>query len=180
MFHTKELNNQMNSLHKKASRLSYQYRNLSFDELLKLDKSVSVHYRNLEYLSTEIHEAQMGLSLSIRNDILTLNQNTFYNLRFGVKVTDRNTRKAKFGFEIISTIGAVLWEDLSNSIQNSDSLNDFKHKIKQWTPDKCPCSIFRNFIKKLGYTGKPHLCAPSQILRSFLNFSLRYFILKYL
>ena len=153
---------------------------MSFDELLKLDKSVSVHYRNLEYLLTEIYEAQMGLSLSIRNDILTLNQNSFYNLRFGIKVTNRNTRKAKFGFEIISTIGAVLWEDLSKSIQKSDSLNNFKHKIKQWTPDKCPCSIFRYFIMKLGYTGKTYMCTPSQILRSVLNFSLRYFILKYL
>ena len=122
----------------------------------------------------------MGLSLSIRNDILTLNQNSFYNLRFGIKVTNRNTRKAKFGFEIISTIGAVLWEDLSKSIQKSDSLNNFKHKIKQWTPDKCPCSIFRYFIMKLGYTGKTYMCTPSQILRSALNFSLRYFILKYL
>ena len=153
---------------------------MSFDELLKLDKSVPVHYRNLEYLLTEIYEAQMGLSLSIRSDILTLNQNSFYNLRFGVKVTNRNTRKAKFGFEIISTIGAVLWEDLPKSIQKSDSLNDFKHKIIQWTPDKCPCSIFRYFIMKLGYTGKTYMCTPSQILRSVLNFSLRYFILKYL
>ena len=153
---------------------------MSFDELLKLDKSVSVHYRNLEYLLTEIYEAQMGLSLSIRNDILFLNQNSFYNLRFGIKVTNRNTRKAKFGFEIISTIGAVLWEDLSKSIQKSDSLNNFKHKIKQWTPDKCPCSIFRYFIMKLGYTGKTYMGTPSQILRSVLNFSLRYFILKYL
>lgn len=153
---------------------------MSFDELLKLGKSVSVHYRNLEYLLTEIYEAQMGLSLPIRNDILTLNQNSFYNLRFGIKVTNRNTRKAKFGFEIISTIGAVLWEDLSKSIQKSDSLNNFKHKIKQWTPDKCPCSIFRYFIMKLGYTGKTYMGTPSQILRSVLNFSLRYFILKYL
>ena len=134
----------------------------------------------MEYLLTEIYEAQMGLSLSIRNDILTLNQNSFYNLRFGIKVTNRNTRKAKFGFEIISTIGAVLWEDLPKSIQKSDSLNNFKHKIKQWTPDKCPCSIFRYFIMKLGYTGKTYMCTPSQILRSVLNFSLRYFILKYL
>ena len=43
MFHTKELNNRINSLHEKALRLIYQNRNLSFDKLLKLDKSVSIH-----------------------------------------------------------------------------------------------------------------------------------------
>ena len=50
MFHTKELNSRTSSLHEKALRLIYQNRNLSFDELLKLDKSVSIHYRNLQYL----------------------------------------------------------------------------------------------------------------------------------
>ena len=54
IFHTKELNNRINSLHEKALRLTYQNRNSSFDELLKLDKSVSTHYRNLQYLLTKI------------------------------------------------------------------------------------------------------------------------------
>ena len=38
MFHTRELNSRINSLHEKALRLIYQNRNLSFDELLKLTK----------------------------------------------------------------------------------------------------------------------------------------------
>ena len=52
----------------------------------------------------------MGLSLTIMNDVLTLNQNTSYNLRSDVTVTRRNIKTNKFGFEIISTIGAVLWQ----------------------------------------------------------------------
>ena len=43
MFHTKELNNRINSLHETALRLTYQNRNSSFDELLKFDKSVFIH-----------------------------------------------------------------------------------------------------------------------------------------
>ena len=43
------------------------------------------------------------------NDILTLDQNASYNLNSGITVTRRNIRKNKFGFEIISTTGAVLW-----------------------------------------------------------------------
>ena len=90
MFHTKELNNRINSLHKKALRLTYQSRNLSLDELLKLDKSVSIHYRNLQYLLTEIYKVNMGISLPIMNDILTVDQNAFYNLSSGAIVTIRN------------------------------------------------------------------------------------------
>ena len=135
MFHTKELNGRINSLHEKDLRLIYQNRNLSFDELLKLDKSVSIHYRNLQYLLTETYKVKMGLSPPIMNDILTLDETASYNLRSGVTVTRRNIRTNKFGFETITTIGAVLWRNLPNDIKNSDSLNIFKHRIKQWTPD---------------------------------------------
>ena len=69
MFHTKELNNWISSLHERALRLTYQNRNLSFDELLKLDKSVSIHYRNLQYFLTEIYKVKMRLSPPIMNDI---------------------------------------------------------------------------------------------------------------
>ena len=93
----------------------------------------------------------MGLSPPIMNGILTLDENASYNLRSGVTVTRTNIRTNKFGFETITTIGAVMWRNLPNDIKNSDSLNIFKHRIKQWTPDNCPCKICRNFIKNLGY-----------------------------
>ena len=65
MFHTKQLKNRINSLHKKALRVTCQDRNSSFSELLNLDKSVSIHYRNIKYLLTEIHKVKMRLSPSI-------------------------------------------------------------------------------------------------------------------
>ena len=74
----------------------------------------------------------MGLSPPIMNDILTLDEDASDNLRSGITVTRRNIRRNKIGFETISTIGAVLWQNLPNDIKNSDSLNIFKHRIKQW------------------------------------------------
>ena len=108
MFHIKELSNWINSLHEKALRLTYHNRNSSFDELLKFGKSVFIHYRNLQYLLTEIYKVKMGLSPPVMNDILILDEIASYNLRSGVTVTRRNIRTNKFGFETISTIGAVL------------------------------------------------------------------------
>ena len=54
MFQTKALNNRINSLYEKALGLTYQNRNSSFRELLKLDKSVYIHYRKLQYLLTKV------------------------------------------------------------------------------------------------------------------------------
>ena len=71
----------------------------------------------------------MGLSPPIMN-ILTLDRDASYNLMSGITVTRRNIRTNKFGFETISTIGAILWRNLPNHIKQSDSLNIFKHRIK--------------------------------------------------
>ena len=147
MFHTKQLNNRINSLHEKALRVTYQDRNSSFSELLNLDKSVSIHYRNTKYLLTEIYKVKMGLSPPIMSDILNLSENSSYNLRSGVNVNKRNIRTSKFGFETVSTVGAILWNDLPAELKNAGILKNFKQKIKLWSPNDCPCKICRKFKK---------------------------------
>ena len=149
-------------------RLAYQNRNSSFDESLKVDKLVSIHYRSWKCLFAGICKDKMGLSPPIMNGILTLDQNALYNLISGVTVTRRNIKTNKFDFETISTIGVVLWGDLPNNIKNTDSLNIFKYKIKQWKPDNCPCKMSRNFIQNLVHIGKRHIYAPLPFLRSVL------------
>ena len=61
MFHTKEPNNRINSLHEKALRVTYQDRKSPFRELLNFDKSVSIHYKNIKYLLKEMYKVKMGL-----------------------------------------------------------------------------------------------------------------------
>ena len=63
MFHTKQLNNRINSLYEKALRVTYQDRNSSFSELWNLDKFVSIHCRNIKYLLTEIYKVNIFFSL---------------------------------------------------------------------------------------------------------------------
>ena len=145
MFHTKQLNNLINSLHEKALRVTYQDRNSSFSELLNFDKSVSVHSRNTKYLLTEIYKIKMFLP-PIMSDISSLSENSSHNLRSGI-----NVRASKFSFETISTIGAILWNDLPAELKNAESLKTFRQKIKLWSPNNYVCKICRKFIKNLGY-----------------------------
>ena len=100
MFHTKQLNNRINSLHDKALRVTYQDRNSSLNFI----------------------------------------------------VNRRNIRTSKFGFETVSKIGAILWNDLPAELKTAESLKIFKQKIKLWVPNGCPCKICRKFIKNLRYT----------------------------
>ena len=107
MFHTKQLNNRIISLHEKALRVTYQDRNSSFSELPNLDKSVSFHYRNIKYLLTETNKVKAGLSPPIMSGIFSLSENSSYSLRRGATVNRRNVRTSEFGFKTVSTIATI-------------------------------------------------------------------------
>ena len=112
MSHTKQLNNRINSLQEKSLRITFQDRNPSFIELLNCNKSVSIHYRNINYLLTEIYKVKTDLPSPIIGDIFSLNENNSYSLRSGVTIIRQNIRASKFGFETVSKIAGILWNDL--------------------------------------------------------------------
>ena len=93
----------------------------------------------------------MGFFPPIMSDIFSLSENISFNLRCGVTVNRGNIRTSKFGFEIVSKIGAILWNYLPAELKNAESLKTFKQKIKLWSPNDCTCKICRKFIKDLAY-----------------------------
>ena len=56
MFHRRTLNNRVNRLHEICLSIIYNDNTPSFTDLLERDNSVSVHYRNIQVLATELHK----------------------------------------------------------------------------------------------------------------------------
>ena len=81
MSHSRTMNNIINKIHEKTLRLVYKdEKNLSLDDLLKKDQSVSIHQRNLQILATEMYKARNDLEPEIMKDIFHSVQKP-YNLR---------------------------------------------------------------------------------------------------
>ena len=59
MFHNRTLNNRINRLHERALRIVYRDPRLSFEELLELDNTFTIHHRNLQKLATEMFKARI-------------------------------------------------------------------------------------------------------------------------
>ena len=62
MFCSKKMNKKINHVHERALRLVYNDYRTPFDELLKNDKSVSIHHRNLHNVAIEIYKVKNKLS----------------------------------------------------------------------------------------------------------------------
>ena len=59
VFHSRKLNNKINSIHERALKITYNDRKSSFEELLRKGNTVSIHHRNLQLLATGIFKTSI-------------------------------------------------------------------------------------------------------------------------
>ena len=69
MFHSRTMNNKINRIHERALRLVYSDHVSSFDELLKKDRSFSIHHRDIQSLAIGLYKFFYSLSSSIMKNV---------------------------------------------------------------------------------------------------------------
>ena len=147
MFHSRALNNKINSIHERALRITYNDRTSTFEELLNKDNSVSIHHRNLQVLVTKLYKVKSNMAPEILNEIFQ-NRTSSYNLRTNSSFADRPVHSVYHGTESLSFLGPKIWELFPKDAKQSDI---FKKKIKQWVPSRCPCRICRIYLQNIGF-----------------------------
>ena len=104
MFHSRKMEHRINSIHKRALKLVYQDSpDLTFQELLAKDKSVSVHQKILQLLATEIFKSKTGMSPELMNDILHFVERP-YNLRSDYTLERKRDHTVYHGSESLSSL----------------------------------------------------------------------------
>ena len=101
MFHSRRLNNKINSLHERALRITYQDNMSAFQELLNRDNSVSIYHGNLQVLTTEMFKTHWGLSPEILREIF-VSKTSSYNLRRNDTFEKRKLHFVYHGTESLS------------------------------------------------------------------------------
>ena len=95
MCHSRTLNNKINKLYERTLRVVYDDRQSTFEELFNIDKSVTIHQRNLQVLATELYKVYLGLAPELMNDIFK-KRNVTYNFRKKSTFETRNIKSQSF------------------------------------------------------------------------------------
>ena len=78
MFCGRKPNNRINHLHEKALRIVNNDKQSSFENLLRKDRSVSIHHRNIRSFAIEIYKIKNEMSIPIMSELFE-KRNLNYN-----------------------------------------------------------------------------------------------------
>ena len=116
MFHSRKLNNKINTIHERALRIAYCDKHSTFQQLLEKDNSVSIHHRNLQVLATEMFKVNMNLSPDLMNDIFLkrtiLRRNDTFSIQKMSSVYHRT--------ESLSFLRPNIWELMPSEIKSHE------------------------------------------------------------
>ena len=149
MFHSRELNNRINKIHKRSLRIVYREPNLSFEDLLKKDNAFTIHHRNIQTLCIELYKVAYGIAPEIMRLVFPTKPGIHYPWENIFQT--RNVRTVTWGTEALSHYGPKIWSLLPMTLKKLPTLKLFKPAIRLWRPDICPCRICKFYLAGVGF-----------------------------
>ena len=151
MFHSRTSNSKINRLQEICLHIIQSYNTSSFTDLLEIDKSVSVHYRNIQDLATELQKFVNNGSPTLVSDSLKLNNMTLYNTRNRSTFYSQPVRTVLHSTESLCHLVPKIWQLMPSDMKSLSSLTVFKKAVKQWKPHACSCRLCRTYIYQVGF-----------------------------
>ena len=150
MFRGRSLSNKINQIHEKALRVTYNDKSSSFQKLIQMYSSVTIHHGNIKTLANETCKFLQGLSPPLLNEAF-VERNNNYSLRGNNVLTRGSVNSVRYGTETVSFLAPKIWDILPKEIKDSESLDIFKRKIKKWIPLECPSRLCKTYVPQIGF-----------------------------
>ena len=130
MFHSRGVNNKINHLHERLLRIVYKDSISLFEDLLKKDRSFTIHQRNIQSLAIKLFKVKGNLSNNIMYYIFQTKKIN-YNLRSQIDFASICVNTKKFGLNSLRYFASKVWSMVPLEIKNSGSVEIFKTKIRK-------------------------------------------------
>ena len=105
--------------------------------------TVSLHQRHLRFLMIEIYKSISQLNPQFMWSFCT-HKDIPHNLREGPILGLPKTHSFYYGTNAIHFCGSLIWNNLPGVVKSSNSLFEFKNKIKNIRDIDCGCLICRD------------------------------------
>ena len=146
-FCSKTINDKINHLHKRVLQIVYLDYTSSLEELLKKDYSITIHQRNLQLVAVKMFKVLKGLEPDLMNEIFELDHS-----RSKKTFKRPNVNTESYGKKSLRYFGPVVWDDLlPEKYKSIQTLEKFQAEIADWIPDKCPCSLCKEYLSGVGH-----------------------------
>ena len=141
MFRRNGLYLKIQKINHKTLKVIYQSNN-TYEELLELSETVSIHQRHLRFLVTEVYKSTSYLNPKFMCSFFT-HKEIPYNLRKGQVLSLPPARSTYYGTNSVHFRGSLIWNNLPSYIKSSRSVCEFKNNIKNFRNIDCGCLICR-------------------------------------
>ena len=138
---SRRLNDRINRIHERGLRIVYEDYTSSFQELLRINNSVSIHHRNIQLVAVEIAKVKHSLSPEVMVELFKFNTNPKRHNTFIIpKIKTEYMGKLSLRY-----FGPVVWETmLPAKYKEIDALETFKEEIKKWR-------LCKNYVAQVGF-----------------------------
>ena len=123
MFHTRDIQNKIDSVHKKALRILFNEPDSNFGDLLIKDGGCTNHMHNIQLLMIEMFKAQNNLEPSLLKDVFEKSDYKGPALRTDKYFKTNLVKSDSFGLNSLQIFGVRLWKLLPDNIKYSISLS---------------------------------------------------------
>ena len=131
VFCSRQTNNMIKKIHERALRIVLNDHISDFETILRNMNDVTIHYRNIQTLTTELFKIKYDLASPILDSML--NKRTIcYNFRNSQVFQSERKRTVFYRLETISYRAPQLWTILPEEFKQRNTISLFKSDVRQW------------------------------------------------
>ena len=144
------INKKVIRLHDRCLKVINDDKPSSFDEFLEKDSSASIHEKKIQILATKIYKVSKGTPPPQITELFARIHEHPYNLRHNAHFLQPFVNPVHCGTKNTSYLGLKIWNMVSDTYENIDSLYNFKKVIKNGNL-KTVHTEFVRFLSKIYY-----------------------------
>ena len=142
--------NKINHIHERSLCIVYNDYISSFKDLLRREKTFTIHHRNIQSLAIELFKVKNNISNTIISELFET-RSVNYNLRSESYFPVKCIKTSQYGISSIRFFGSKVWNMIPSEIREINNFEMLKKLIRQWEPIGCNCKLCQTYIDNVGY-----------------------------